>query len=168
MCNKVFRVWNLVLNNMMCVWRTWIIIGWNPSVVNVEVVEQTNQVVHCHVTHLLNHKRFLCSFFYASNNYIQRIKLWESIVCHKFWVNDRSWVIVGDFNVSLNPCDKHPGSSVVNREMSEFRECLNKGELEDMNQTELKFTWVQKLLASEPFKGVLKKNWIGCYAILRF
>lgn len=64
---------------------------------------------------------------------------------------------MGDFNSSLNASDKSNGASSVTRAMSDFRDCVEEIEVEDVNHTGFRFTWIQKPLATGEDRGVLKK-----------
>lgn len=156
-CDKVFGNWRWISNIRSCRGRTRIILGWNSDVVNVDVLDHTDQVMHCFIRQIPTGLEMFCSFVYASNKYMDRRFLWESIVKHKGCVGENSWAILGDFNVGLNPSDKEPGNSRVSREMADFRECLEQAEVFDVNQTGVRFTWIQKMMETDRSRGVIKK-----------
>ncbi|XP_071688670.1 uncharacterized protein [Rutidosis leptorrhynchoides] len=81
-CNSVFSHWNWTSNNNVCAQGTRIILGWDPSIVQLIVVITTNQVVHC-LAVFHSGKKFYVSFVYAVNNYIQRRQLWKDLSAHK-------------------------------------------------------------------------------------
>lgn len=79
-CNKVFFRWEWLTNMDSCVGGTRIIVGWDPGVVMVSIINQTDQVVNCKVTLVNNSgKWFYCSFVYAKNDHVKRRHLWESL-----------------------------------------------------------------------------------------
>ncbi|GKB00672.1 RNA-directed DNA polymerase, eukaryota, reverse transcriptase zinc-binding domain protein [Tanacetum coccineum] len=47
--------------------------------------------------------KFFCSFIYASNSGRKRQELWRDLHTHKGIINNRPWVLMGDFNVTLKP-----------------------------------------------------------------
>ncbi|KAJ9535280.1 hypothetical protein OSB04_un001622 [Centaurea solstitialis] len=155
-CSDLFGSWEWTSNNGVCRGRTRIIVGWNPNVVKIEAFEFFDQVIHCRLFHLDSGRSFHCSFVYAANDAVERRVLWDCIARHKVFVKGEAWVVMGDFNVSLDPSDSSRGTSYVTRAMNDFRECLNGADLFDLNQTGLKFTWIQKPLASSSC-GLLKK-----------
>nr|GEV89991.1 reverse transcriptase domain-containing protein [Tanacetum cinerariifolium] len=57
---------------------------------------------------------------------------------------DKPWVLMGDFNATLNIEDTFFGSSDINISMREFRECVETIEVRDVNSTGLHYTWNQK------------------------
>lgn len=154
---RVFGRWKWASNNAVCRGRTRIILGWNDNLVNVEVINQSDQVVHCKVVTIDGRKDVYCSFIYASNDESERRLLWRSLCFHKAFINNKAWIIMGDFNVSLDPGDKSNGSTAVSSAMADFRECIEELDMEDINHTGLRFTWIQKPLATGPNRGILKK-----------
>ncbi|KAJ9560832.1 hypothetical protein OSB04_005992 [Centaurea solstitialis] len=145
-CGDLFGSWEWASNNGVCRGRTRIIVGWNPNVVKIEAFEFFDQVIHCRLFHLVMGKSFHCSFVYAANDTVERRVLWDCIARHKVFVKGEAWVVMGDFNVSLDPSDSSRGTSYVTRAMNDFRECLNGADLFDLNQSGLKFTWIQSRL----------------------
>ncbi|GJT51143.1 RNA-directed DNA polymerase, eukaryota, reverse transcriptase zinc-binding domain protein [Tanacetum coccineum] len=66
-------------------------------------------------------------------------------VGHKRIVKDVSWVLMGDFNVTLKPEEHSNGSSVLTCDMGEFRDAINSLEVEDLNSTGFQYTWTKSL-----------------------
>ena len=77
---------------------------------------------------------FICflSLVYAANTGIERRDLWRELYKHKSITNGQPWVIFGDFNVTLDPDEHSAGSYSMSLDMSEFRECVNQVEIEDL------------------------------------
>ncbi|GJV00076.1 protein LAZ1 [Tanacetum coccineum] len=69
-------------------------------------------------------------------------------------VRDKPWVLIGDFNVALNMEDSFAGSSKLNNAMYDFKECVEKIEVLDVNSSGLHYTWNQKPKGGG---GILKK-----------
>ncbi|GJX60328.1 hypothetical protein Tco_0291718 [Tanacetum coccineum] len=84
----------------------------------------------------------------------ERRQLWSDLGMHKYVVRGFPWVLIGDFNVALNLEDSFSGSSTLNSAMYDFKACVNKIEVMDINATGLHYTWNQKLKGGG---GVLKK-----------
>ncbi|GJV03160.1 RNA-directed DNA polymerase, eukaryota, reverse transcriptase zinc-binding domain protein [Tanacetum coccineum] len=84
-----------------------------------------------------------------------RRKLWNILNEYKRVVADNPWVLMGDWNVSLNTCDHSEGSSCKTRGMIEFKDCVDLIEIEDLNSYRIHFTWIQSRL--NPSNGILKK-----------
>ncbi|XP_071694810.1 uncharacterized protein [Rutidosis leptorrhynchoides] len=128
--------------------------GWNPLVVNVIVIDMSDQVVHCLIHFVREDKRTYVSIVYAKNYYIHRRDLWDNLCKHTIFVGNHPWVIMGFFNVSLNLEDSTAGGSNVTLAMREFQECVDHMRMSDVSQSGLHFTWNQRPNASE---GILKK-----------
>nr|GEW60653.1 hypothetical protein [Tanacetum cinerariifolium] len=69
---------------------------------------------------------------YASNNGIERRSLWKDLEGHKRLVGQHPWVLIGDFNATLNVEEHSVGMSHRSMDMQEFHEIINKLEIEDI------------------------------------
>nr|GEW30868.1 RNA-directed DNA polymerase, eukaryota, reverse transcriptase zinc-binding domain protein [Tanacetum cinerariifolium] len=65
------------------------------------------------------------------------------------------WILMGDFNVTLNLEEHSAGGSRINRDMQEFREYVHDIEVDDINCTGLFYTWIKS--PSKPKTSILKK-----------
>ncbi|XP_021985819.1 uncharacterized protein LOC110882016 [Helianthus annuus] len=153
-CKSVFRSWDWTSNGAHCNKGTRIIIGWNPAILDVMVLSQTDQVIHLQLFFKKDNNTAFCSVVYAANYYVTRRELWHHLSMHKVFVGTKPWVLMGDFNSALNLEDKSMGASSVSISMKEFQECVDNIEMFDINRSGLHFTWNQK-----PKKGIglLKK-----------
>nr|GEX21161.1 hypothetical protein [Tanacetum cinerariifolium] len=124
------------------------------DVVNMMVLSQTNQVMHVKIMHKKSNKYMFCSIIYAGNLVSERRLLWDQLVLHKQVVRGQPWTLLGDFNVALNLEDYHLGPSSLNSAMVDFKDCVAKIEVMDVNSSGLHFTWNQKPRGGG---GVLKK-----------
>ncbi|GJY37827.1 putative RNA-directed DNA polymerase [Tanacetum coccineum] len=123
-CSKVFRSWDWTSNANLCNKGCRIILGWDMNVVNIMVLAQTSQAMHVKVLNIADNDSIFCSFIYA------------------------------DFNVALNTEDYFSGPSCMNAAMNDFKACVNKIDVMDINSTGLHYTWNQKPRSGG---GVLKK-----------
>nr|GEV58827.1 hypothetical protein [Tanacetum cinerariifolium] len=76
--------------------------------------------------------------------YIDRRELWKNLVGHARLMRNRPWVLLDDFNVTLNLEDHSVGGYEPTAIMREFKECVQAMEVADVNSTGLHFTWNQK------------------------
>nr|XP_043630003.1 uncharacterized protein LOC122601302 [Erigeron canadensis] len=60
------------------------------------------------------------------------------------FVHDRPWIILGDFNSALNLEDSLNGSSSISIRMRDFKECVDRIDVVDINSLGVHFTWNQK------------------------
>ncbi|XP_035838027.1 uncharacterized protein LOC118485720 [Helianthus annuus] len=140
-CQKVFNSWFWTTNASCCTKGTRIMLGWDPNVVDVMVLSQSDQVVHTQVIFKLDKKSLFCSFVYAENHYMNRRSLWQNLCGHSVFMKDKQWALMGDFNASLFLDDSSAGTSRYNIGSREFKECINTIEVFDVNSTGLHFTW---------------------------
>nr|GEX37625.1 putative RNA-directed DNA polymerase, eukaryota, reverse transcriptase zinc-binding domain protein [Tanacetum cinerariifolium] len=68
--------------------------------------------------------------------------------------SDRSWCILGDFNVSLSADEKSTGPPYIDTGMRDFQDYVEAIEVSDVNSMGLRFTWNQKPKGKH---GTLKK-----------
>ncbi|GJR14147.1 RNA-directed DNA polymerase, eukaryota, reverse transcriptase zinc-binding domain protein [Tanacetum coccineum] len=132
-----------------------IIVGWNRDIVNVMVLHCSDQTILCLLESIENQKKFFCCFTYAANHGKDRRSLWKNIIQYKNIVGNHSWVLMGDWNVSLNVVDHSAGGSCKTTHMIEFKECLEDIEVEDLNCSGLHYTWIQS--RHDPDNRILKK-----------
>lgn len=72
----------------------------------------------------------------------ERLVFWQELRNLKNIVSG-VWVVVGDFNVTINP-DERKGKTSHKKEMEEFNEVINDWELIDSPLHGRKFTWSNK------------------------
>ncbi|GKD87786.1 uncharacterized protein Tco_1358940, partial [Tanacetum coccineum] len=132
-CRKVCRRWKWNSNGSLCSKGSRIILGWNDDNVDIMILSQTNQVMHCHV---------------------DRRVLWSNLAGHASFMHNKLWVLLSDFNATLNLEDHSCGGYEPNIAMREFKECVQRMEVMDVNATGLHFTWNQK---PKEDNGTLKK-----------
>nr|GEU52723.1 hypothetical protein [Tanacetum cinerariifolium] len=146
--------WHWASNSAYCVKGTRIILGWNSEMVDINIIAQTDQVMHTRIWIKMEKKELFCSFIYAHNRYTHRRGLWDSLCMHKQFIRDKPWCILGDFNAALHAEDMLVGSSNIDISMREFRDCMEEIELLDVPRSGLQYTWNQKPHGSN---GILKK-----------
>nr|GEU82219.1 hypothetical protein [Tanacetum cinerariifolium] len=153
-CNRVLGRCDWVSNSSSCDNGTRIIVGWDLNNVNIMVLNQSAQVMHCFVEPVNGNPGFLCSFIYACVRTVDRRSLWKSLSIHKNFVKDKPWTILGDFNACLDPAERSTGGSKFTTAMHDFRNCVEEIEVEDIAMTGLNFTWNKKPRKDD---GLLKK-----------
>ncbi|XP_021991518.1 uncharacterized protein LOC110888295 [Helianthus annuus] len=153
-CKSVFRNWDWTSNGGQCDKGTRIIIGWNPEVFDVMVLNQTSQVMHVQIWFKGDGKMVFYSIVYAANYYVTRRDLWQQLSMQKVLVGNQPWIVMGDFNSALNIEDKSLGASLISAGMREFQNCVDDIEVFDINSSGLHFTWNQK---PKEGVGLLKK-----------
>ncbi|GKB62983.1 putative RNA-directed DNA polymerase [Tanacetum coccineum] len=140
-CSKVLSGWEWMSNAMACEGGTGIIIGWDPFAVRVMLHSQSSQLMNAFIETVNGSHKFFCSFVYAHVNCNGRKELWKDLIKHSLAVKDSLWVLMGDFNIILEPCERSMGSSSITAGMEDFRKCLFKAEISNIMMSGLQFTW---------------------------
>ena len=153
-CEKVFGRWKWISNSSVCRGTTRIIIGWNPNVFDVNMMDMNDQVMHCKIISSEGKEEFFGSFLYAANKHIDRRKLWDSLKTQNIVVDKKPWFLMGDFNVTLNLNESSFGPSKMTTGMVEFNECIDSIEVQDLSKSGLNYTWNQKPKTND---GIFKK-----------
>ena len=81
--NRVFGQWEWISNVQLSPTSCRIVLGWNPFYINLMVVNMTAQSMLCMVELIQSNIKFYCSIVYASNNGIERRKLWDELLLNK-------------------------------------------------------------------------------------
>lgn len=123
--DSIFRNWEWVNNMNYCDKGCRIMIGWNGDLVNVNVIHYCKQAVLCKIEAITGSLTMFCTIIYAANGGYERQELWKDLSMQKRVVGDIPWIMMGDFNVTLDPSEHSKGSSSMNKDMCEFKDCIN-------------------------------------------
>ncbi|GJV71496.1 RNA-directed DNA polymerase, eukaryota, reverse transcriptase zinc-binding domain protein [Tanacetum coccineum] len=151
----VFGSWSWYSNMEKSERGCRIAVGWNEDNVNVMIIHSSQQSILCLIVVKESKSKFYCCFVYAANLGKDRRSLWKELVQYKKFIDDKPWVLLGDWNVSLHLEDHSEGGSCKTNDMIEFHECFEQIEVEDLNSSGVHFTWVQS--RQDPNSGILKK-----------
>ncbi|PWA85231.1 RNA-directed DNA polymerase, eukaryota, Reverse transcriptase zinc-binding domain protein [Artemisia annua] len=124
-CARIFWRWDWTSNGNLCNKGSRIILGWNPDDVDIMVIAQMDQEI-----------------IVAEFNISYSIYTWKTMVF--------AWGL--QFSSQFGR--QIFGISIVDISMREFKECVEKLEVSDVNKSGLHFTWNQKPKGDH---GVLKK-----------
>ncbi|GJX73332.1 RNA-directed DNA polymerase, eukaryota, reverse transcriptase zinc-binding domain protein [Tanacetum coccineum] len=153
--NKIFGQWEWISNIHHSPTSCRIIMGWNPFYTRIMNVSMSKQSMFCIIETIPRKIKFYCSFVYASNSGIERRILWKELEQHKYIARGYPWLILGDFNVTLDVVEHSSGVSHITNDMQEFKDTVNMLELEDICSSGFHFTWTKSL--HNPNCNVLKK-----------
>ena len=154
-CDNVFGSWAWISNSADSIKGCRIAVGWDTSVIEASLISSIGQVMHFEVKVIADKKSFFVSFIYGDNDAKDRIKLWDNLSDHLALVDNKPWVMLGDFNVIMY-AEEHSNSVVDNTHgVKEFRKCFEQLDMEDVTMTGLFYTWVQK--RKDPTSGIMKK-----------
>lgn len=67
----------------------------DPSILSVQVLDQSDQFIHCEVHSKCGGPPFLATFVYGASSFLNRQALWSSL--HRL-SSPLPWIVMGDFN----------------------------------------------------------------------
>ncbi|XP_074297515.1 uncharacterized protein LOC141628249 [Silene latifolia] len=120
--------------------RVWLL--WNPHLFKVHFLEYNAQFIHAQVDEISSGGCFYFTLVYAFNGTQERKELWDRLRFLKNYVQG-PWLVCGDFNTVLKPCERLGGSS-TDEEMEDFQACVDFCNLFDIVATGSYFTWNNK------------------------
>uniref|UniRef100_A0A803P4A6 Reverse transcriptase domain-containing protein n=1 Tax=Cannabis sativa TaxID=3483 RepID=A0A803P4A6_CANSA len=110
--------------------------------VNVEVLYESSQLVHCKVKVCGQKKGFLVTAVYGYNKIEDRKNLWDSLA--SLGSPNEPWVIVGDFNAMFAYQDRWGGRPIQNRDIVDAQDWLALGQIEEFKCSGSFYTWTNK------------------------
>ncbi|KAJ9566861.1 LOW QUALITY PROTEIN: hypothetical protein OSB04_002827 [Centaurea solstitialis] len=131
------------------------IVAWDVRRVNVMLLGADEQFMHCELRLHGLQEPFFCSFVYGANRSAYRQNLWSGLRRFKVLLNQKSWVVLGDFNTMLFPHDGFGGISRRNGDMLDFGACIEDIELYDVTYTGIQYTIIHGKPSIEG--GILRK-----------
>lgn len=119
--------------------RIWVC--WNPSVVSVTSIGQSDQVIHCAVQEVPNSWHCLVSIVYGDNCPARRDALWADLSSFAMTTQGLPWLVAGDFNAIRRRNERVGGSLEWPNWMNSLEECVIQAELFDLRFGGKFFTW---------------------------
>ncbi|GJR88455.1 putative RNA-directed DNA polymerase [Tanacetum coccineum] len=153
-CSKVLGRWDWISNVASCEGGMGIVVGWDSNAVRVMLHSQTSQIMNVFVEAINGNQKKFCSFVYGHYKEYVRKSLWKDLSLHFLVVKNDHWVLLGDFNVILEPSERSFGYIGITFGMEEFRSCVSKIEVCNLVMFGLQFTWNKSPLSPN---GLLKK-----------
>lgn len=126
--NSMLPNWSFA-NNYPCAPVGRICVSWDPSIITLIVLAQSNQAIHCQIQSVSGGVHFLATFVYGSNIYFEREILQHDL---SIWNSSSPWVILGDFNALCYPSDKVGGNRHWPSYMDAFSNCICSNEVDDL------------------------------------
>ncbi|GJY89292.1 RNA-directed DNA polymerase, eukaryota, reverse transcriptase zinc-binding domain protein [Tanacetum coccineum] len=128
----------------------------NMEVIIEDVLEDESIAAKVMVAGELNRASYsMITVGWNTNTGMERRSLWKDLQMAKNITNGSPWVIMGDFNVTLNLDEHSIGKSTISSDMKDFIDCVNIIEVEDVCWTGLHFTWIKS--PSNPNTSILNK-----------
>ncbi|XP_026378158.1 uncharacterized protein LOC113272552 [Papaver somniferum] len=164
--NNICHSWSLVDNySLDPSGRIWV--GRNKEVMTVNVLHTCFQAIFLEVTTFQN-QNFIVTFFYGSNDIIQRRFLWSTIRAFD-GANAKPWILLGDFNYMLEGCDRITKTDVTSAQYSDFRDCVQDSHIFYLRYSGCFYTWSNKQegdtrIASKIDRFMVNMEWLDIFA----
>ncbi|XP_028752958.1 uncharacterized protein LOC114712575 [Neltuma alba] len=115
----------------------WIL--WKDDMINVSVIAQNKQYIHCQVTGI-GRCTWNLTAIYASPREQERKELWE---CLRILANRNTgpWLLLGDFNDIRDEKEQRRGGKIDERKCRRFSENIEKCRLIDLGAEGPNMTW---------------------------
>ncbi|XP_074289335.1 uncharacterized protein LOC141614488 [Silene latifolia] len=120
--------------------RVWLL--WKLHLYQIQFLEYNAQFIHVKVGELNSGGSFYLTLVYAFNDLQDRKALWHRLSHFKSIINGL-WIVMGDFNTVLSPCERLGGQS-TEEEIADFQDCVDCCNLVDIPATGSYFTWNNK------------------------
>ena len=110
--------------------RIWIM--WDPSLLDVQILASSDQVIHIQAQDIQNQSTMMVSFIYGYNDYILHRELWASIRSFSYTIGTDPWLVLGDFNIVRFGDEKLGGDTSCPNYMEDLNLCCYDAGLEDL------------------------------------
>ncbi|GKD44688.1 RNA-directed DNA polymerase, eukaryota, reverse transcriptase zinc-binding domain protein [Tanacetum coccineum] len=105
----VYGNWSWESNMVMSDRGCRIIVRWNPLVMNIMLVYMCDQAMLYMVENISMKTKFYSCFTDVANKGKDKKNLWKTLKVYNHLVNGKPWILMGDWNVSLNVTDHSKG-----------------------------------------------------------
>ncbi|GFZ13032.1 hypothetical protein Acr_23g0014170 [Actinidia rufa] len=136
-----------------------ILIVWKEDLVQLDIVQTTEQAIHCLATCKSSAVTFYISFIYAFNTPMGRRPLWHNLRRFRY-ASQNPWILLGDFNNVLSTEERINGQPVSMYETREFKECCYDLGLSDMRSTGVFHTWTNNKIWCKLDRAMVNSTWL--------
>ncbi|XP_062112848.1 uncharacterized protein LOC133824003 [Humulus lupulus] len=163
--SNLFSNWCFTNNNP---WldKARIVVAWLPSLFTVNISLCTAQVIHCVVHPRQKQDRFEVTFVYGFNEDKKRAQLWMDLEEISMQIQG-PWIVMGDFNDILFS-NERVGKGSTKSPTQDFRDCVEKCNLEDLKYSGIFYTWNNKQkpedrVFSKLDRALVNPQWTDCF-----
>ncbi|KAL0293692.1 UNVERIFIED_CONTAM: hypothetical protein Scaly_3136700 [Sesamum calycinum] len=119
--------------------RIWV--TWDPLEVDIEILEDGPQHIHCRALNKRLHTRCLITVVYGDYDIIPRRELWSTLRTLSTGILDDPWLILGDFNAVMDDSEVCGRAADTSASMADFRNCIRDTGLVQLPFTGCPYTW---------------------------
>ncbi|XP_057485879.1 uncharacterized protein LOC130772160 [Actinidia eriantha] len=158
MVRKKFKFWKSE-NNFELNPHGRILILWKEDKATLEIMEKSDQVIHCLVTCKTSSIKFHLSFVYAFNTIVGRRPLWDNL--RRFGSDCVvPWMILGDFNNVLSNDEKVNRLPVTSYATRDFRNCCYDTDISDLSSSGVFYTWSNNSIWCKLDRAMINRKWV--------
>ncbi|KAB5519348.1 hypothetical protein DKX38_023667 [Salix brachista] len=118
-----------------------ILVGWNPSRIDVTLIHSSAQWMTCDVRSISNSEITRITFVYGMNGYVDRSSLWHYIQESSVLNTNIPWTLLGDFNAIMRPSDRCGGSNNWVSHHDDFPNCIMLSSLQQIPYIGMHLSW---------------------------
>ncbi|XP_062114805.1 uncharacterized protein LOC133827158 [Humulus lupulus] len=134
--SSTFYDWNYYSNDFL---EGQILLIWKPHLAHVDIIQDSSQMLHCHVHIRSRNLDFFITTVYGSNCLETRKVLWNNLSqVHLF---GQPWLVLGDFNAVFDRTDQLGGRPISRKEMEDAQAWFALGLVEEKKVMGPVFTW---------------------------
>ncbi|XP_062085698.1 uncharacterized protein LOC133791797 [Humulus lupulus] len=115
---------------------------WQQNLVSVEVLKETDQLLHVCVKGLRTNKLFCVTFVYGRNSIEERVPLWSDL--SGLWFPATPWLLAGDFNAVFEGTYRIGGRAISSLELTDAQNWRALGLVDELRARGSHFTWTNK------------------------
>ncbi|XP_062113584.1 uncharacterized protein LOC133824649 [Humulus lupulus] len=119
-----------------------ILLIWQRHWVTVEVLKESDQLIHVCVKEVKSNKMFYVTFVYGRNSIEERLSLWEDLSGLCFPTTP--WLVAGDFNAVFEGTDKVGGRTISSLELVDAQNWRALGLVDELRSRGSHYTWTNK------------------------
>ncbi|XP_062086300.1 uncharacterized protein LOC133792411 [Humulus lupulus] len=119
-----------------------ILLIWQRQSISVEVLKESDQLVHVLIKEVRSNKQCCVTFVYGRNSIEERRQMWEdlSVLCFPA----TPWLVAGDFNAVFEYTDRVGGHTITTMEFMDAQNWRELGLVDEMRSKGSHFTWTNK------------------------
>uniref|UniRef100_A0A803NM50 Reverse transcriptase zinc-binding domain-containing protein n=1 Tax=Cannabis sativa TaxID=3483 RepID=A0A803NM50_CANSA len=136
-----------------------IMIIWQDKFVQVEILDEDTQLVHCRVKSSGQKVSFFITVVYGSNSMDERRNLWHKL--EGYGLLHEPWIIFGDFTAMFSFQDKNGGRPVQAKDILDAQTWLANGQVEEFKCSSAFYTWNNKHEVGERIYSKLDRVFIN-------
>ncbi|XP_062119222.1 uncharacterized protein LOC133832969 [Humulus lupulus] len=119
-----------------------ILLIWQSKFVQVQILGEDTQFVHCKFKVSGHNTEFFLTAVYGSNSMLDRKILWDKLAGLGYL--NFPWIVLGDFNAIFSYQDRNGGRPITAKEVYDAQNWLSLGQLDEFRCVGSSYTWSNK------------------------